>query len=55
MQCHGELDTVVQYKWGKMTHELLKTFMSNVELKTYKDLCHTSSEEVNFYEFSLFF
>lgn len=45
MQCHGELDTVVPYKWGKMTHEILKTFMSNVDLKTYKDLCHTSSEE----------
>jgi len=45
LQCHGDLDNVVPYKWGKMTQELLKTFMTNVELKTYKGLCHTSSEE----------
>ncbi|PRD19936.1 UNVERIFIED_CONTAM: Lypla2 [Trichonephila clavipes] len=45
LQCHGELDTVVPYKWGRMTHELLKTFMCNVELKTYKGLCHNSCEE----------
>ncbi|XP_054721574.1 acyl-protein thioesterase 2-like [Uloborus diversus] len=45
LQCHGELDSVVPYKWGKMTHELLKTFMPNVELKTYKSLLHTSCEE----------
>ncbi|XP_035230864.1 acyl-protein thioesterase 2-like [Stegodyphus dumicola] len=44
LQCHGELDTVVPYKWGKMTHELLKTFMTNVELKTFNGLCHTSCE-----------
>lgn len=45
MQCHGELDTVVPYKWGRMTHELLKTFMTNVELKAFKTLIHASSDE----------
>ncbi|KAG8197323.1 hypothetical protein JTE90_013450 [Oedothorax gibbosus] len=45
LQCHGELDTVVPFKWGRMTHDLLKTFMSNTELKTYKGLCHSSCDE----------
>lgn len=45
LQCHGDLDTVVPYKWGRMTHELLKTFMLGAELKCYKGLCHTSCEE----------
>ncbi|GIY64049.1 acyl-protein thioesterase 2 [Caerostris darwini] len=44
-QCHGDLDTIVPYKWGRMTHELLKTFMNKVELKTYRGLCHSSNEE----------
>ncbi|GIY58089.1 acyl-protein thioesterase 2 [Caerostris extrusa] len=45
LQCHGELDVVVPFKWGRMTYDLLRTFMSHVELKTYKVLCHTTNDE----------
>jgi len=45
LQCHGDLDIVVPFKWGRMTHELLKTFMCNVEFKSYRGLCHSSCEE----------
>lgn len=45
LQCHGDLDPVVPYKWGAMTSELLKTFMSSLEFKTYKGMMHSSCEE----------
>lgn len=45
IQCHGESDPLVPCQWGRMTHELLKTFMSNVSFKTFKNLGHSSSNE----------
>lgn len=45
LQCHGDLDPVVPYKWGFMTSELLKKFMPAIEFKTYKGMVHSSCDE----------
>nr|XP_050857747.1 acyl-protein thioesterase 1 [Vespula vulgaris] len=45
LQCHGDCDPIVPYKWGQMTASLLKQFMSQTEFKTYRGMMHTSSEE----------
>ncbi|EEB10488.1 Acyl-protein thioesterase, putative [Pediculus humanus corporis] len=45
IQCHGDSDPIVQYKWGQMTASYLKSFLSNVEFKTYRGMMHSSSEE----------
>ncbi|XP_018336018.1 acyl-protein thioesterase 1 [Agrilus planipennis] len=45
LQCHGDCDPVVPYKWGQMTASLLKTLLKSPEFKTYKGLMHTSSDE----------
>lgn len=44
-QCHGEIDPVVPYKFGQLSHYSLKTFMVNAQFVTYKDLSHSSSQE----------
>lgn len=45
VQCHGDCDPIVQYKWGQMTASYLKSFARNVEFKTYRGMMHSSSEE----------
>lgn len=45
LQCHGDCDPIVPYKWGQMTASLLKTFMKNVEFKTYRALMHSSNPD----------
>lgn len=45
LQCHGDIDPVVPFKWGQMTSELLKKFMPKVQFKTYKGLMHSSCDE----------
>lgn len=47
LQCHGDCDPIVPYKWGQMTASLLKQFMTNTEFKTYQGMMHTSCEEVS--------
>lgn len=44
-QCHGEVDPVVPYKFGQLSHYSLKTFMTNAQFVSYKDLSHSSSQE----------
>lgn len=44
-QCHGEVDPVVPYKFGQLSHCKLKTFMTNAQFVSYKDLSHSSSQE----------
>lgn len=46
LQCHGDCDPIVPYRWGQMTASLLKQFMTQTEFKTYRGMMHTSSEEV---------
>lgn len=44
-QCHGEVDPVVPYKFGQLSHYSLKTFMKNAQFKSYPGLSHSSSPE----------
>lgn len=44
-QCHGEIDPVVPYKFGQLSHYSLKTFMTHAQFVSYKDLSHSSSQE----------
>ncbi|KAL1129050.1 hypothetical protein AAG570_013582 [Ranatra chinensis] len=48
IQCHGDCDPLVPYKWGQMTASVIKQFVKNLEFKTYKGLSHSSSDEVCF-------
>lgn len=44
MQCHGDIDTVVRYEWGKQVSEFLeKRNLPNYTFKTYKGLEHSSN------------
>ncbi|XP_043264108.1 acyl-protein thioesterase 2 [Colletes gigas] len=45
LQCHGDYDPVVPYKWGQMTASHLKQFMTQVEFKTYPEMMHASCDE----------
>jgi len=47
LQCHGDCDPIVPYRWGQMTASLLKQFMTQTEFKTYRGMMHASSEEVS--------
>lgn len=47
LQCHGDCDPIVPYKWGQATATLLKQFMTHTEFKTYRGVMHTSSDEVS--------
>lgn len=47
LQCHGDCDPIVPYKWGQMTASLLKQFMTQTEFKSYRGMMHTSCEEVS--------
>ncbi|XP_060535871.1 acyl-protein thioesterase 1 [Cylas formicarius] len=45
LQCHGDCDPIVPYKWGQMTASVLKTLLKDVEFRSYRGLMHTSSDE----------
>ncbi|XP_043462460.1 acyl-protein thioesterase 1-like [Leptopilina heterotoma] len=45
LQCHGDCDPIVPYKWGQLTATAMKQFMTNTEFKTYRGLMHSSSDE----------
>ncbi|KAK9502729.1 hypothetical protein O3M35_011441 [Rhynocoris fuscipes] len=49
LQCHGDCDPLVPYKWGQMTASLIKQFATNTEFKTFKGLGHSSSDEEMIY------
>lgn len=49
LQCHGDCDPVVPYKWGQATSTLLKQFLKNAEFKTYRGMMHASSDEVRYF------
>lgn len=46
LQCHGDCDPIVPYKWGQMTASILKQLMSQTEFKSYRGMMHTTSNEV---------
>ena len=45
LQCHGDCDPVVPYKWGQMTSTLLKKLLAKHDFKTFKGLGHSSSPD----------
>lgn len=45
LQCHGDCDPVVPFKWGQMTASMLKTLVKDPEFKSYRGLMHSSSDE----------
>lgn len=45
LQCHGDCDPVVPYKWGQLSSTFLKKIASSHDFKTYRGLGHSSSEE----------
>ncbi|XP_014218449.1 acyl-protein thioesterase 1 [Copidosoma floridanum] len=45
LQCHGDCDPIVPYKWGQATATALKQFMTNTEFKTYREVMHASCDE----------
>ncbi|KZC14745.1 Acyl-protein thioesterase 1 [Dufourea novaeangliae] len=45
LQCHGNCDPIVPYRWGQMTASYLKQFMTQTEFKTYGGMMHTSCDE----------
>ena len=45
LQCHGDSDPVVLYKWGQMTSKLLKSKVKNHDFKTFEGLAHTTSDK----------
>ncbi len=45
LQCHGDCDPVVPYKWGQLTSTLLKDLGVDHVFKTYSGLGHSSAEE----------
>lgn len=48
LMCHGEQDKVVDYKYGQMSYELIKTMHNNIVLKSYPNMGHTGSVEEMF-------
>ncbi|XP_042216231.1 acyl-protein thioesterase 1-like isoform X2 [Homarus americanus] len=45
IQCHGDCDPIVPYKFGQITSQLIKKFAGNIEFKTYRGMMHSSCEE----------
>lgn len=45
LQCHGDCDPVVPFKWGQMTASVLKTLFNEPEFKSYRGMMHSSSDE----------
>ncbi|KAE8744481.1 hypothetical protein FOCC_FOCC008869, partial [Frankliniella occidentalis] len=45
LQCHGDCDPIVPFKWGQMTASILKGYLKSIEFKTYGGLMHSSSDE----------
>ena len=42
----GKLDPIVAFRFGEMTRDVLKSFCSKLEFKSYADMAHSSSPEV---------
>lgn len=45
LQCHGNVDQVVNYSWGHHSHELLKRMGINSQFTTYPNMGHSACEE----------
>lgn len=45
LQCHGDCDPVVPFKFGQITSSLIKKFAKNIEFKSYPGMMHSSCDE----------
>eukprot|EP00612_Vaucheria_litorea_P007512 CAMPEP_0171473450 /NCGR_PEP_ID=MMETSP0946-20130122/1847_1 /TAXON_ID=109269 /ORGANISM="Vaucheria litorea, Strain CCMP2940" /LENGTH=232 /DNA_ID=CAMNT_0012003213 /DNA_START=49 /DNA_END=747 /DNA_ORIENTATION=- len=45
LQCHGLLDSVVQYDWGKSSHEKIKSMSPSAKFETFSNLDHSACPE----------
>jgi predicted esterase len=45
LMCHGEADTTVPLKWGKLSVAALKQLSVNCDIKTYPGMAHSASQE----------
>ena len=45
LQAHGDCDSIVPYKWGQMTSQLLQEKLGKHEFKTYQELDDSSCPE----------
>lgn len=45
LQCHGDCDPLVSFKWGQKTASILNTLLKSTEFKSYRGLLHSSSSE----------
>jgi len=43
--CHGDSDPIVSYKFGQLSHSILKNLLKTTQLKTYRGLAHQSSPQ----------
>jgi len=42
IMCHGKADVVVDFRFGQMSYQKIKEFHSEVEMKSYDNMGHTS-------------
>jgi len=47
LQCHGDIDPMVPFTWGKMTAMLLKQLNPEHEMCKLSGVMHSSSPEVS--------
>jgi len=45
LQCHGDCDPVVPFRFGEMTSTMLKTFVKNATFKSYSGVLHSTCTE----------
>jgi len=45
LQCHGDCDPLVPYKWGQMTTQAIRKFAPQIEFKTYSGMMHSSCDQ----------
>uniref|UniRef100_A0A0B6ZUX0 palmitoyl-protein hydrolase n=1 Tax=Arion vulgaris TaxID=1028688 RepID=A0A0B6ZUX0_9EUPU len=45
LQCHGLADPLVPHRWGQATHEIIKSFNSKAQFKSYSGMGHSSCAE----------
>jgi len=46
LQCHGEADRLVAHGFGKMSSELISSFNSRLQFKSYPGLAHWFCDQV---------
>src|SRR5687767_9279698 len=45
LMCHGDADVIVPFPYGKKSADMMKTFVPNIEFKTYSGMGHSSSSQ----------